>query len=183
MSIRRVVGILGLVCVCGGVMAAEAATVPPPAPAVTSPPAPAIPPPPAGVNGGVAVVSPRPMPSSMGPMAGMMLGTEVEVVVLSGSGNDPDGQARWAELAAVGYRLTQAVADQGSMVLFLERQTMGMTAVSRVRLPAAVARDDDRANKVQARIEAMRQERQGRPSEAVIPAAAASSTPGALAPR
>lgn len=175
MSIRHAVCVLSFICVCGGVMAAEAVTVPPPAPAIT--------PPPAGVSAGTAAVSPRPMPPPIGLMAGMMTGTEVEVVVISGSGNDPEGQARWAELAAVGYRLTQVVADQGAMVLFLERQTMGMTAVSRVRLPAAVARDEDRANKVQSRIEAMRQERQGRPSEPVIPAAAATSTPGAMVPR
>lgn len=94
-----------------------------------------------------------PLPSSVGPRA---MSLEVELVVLAkGPDGGPDraGLARWSELAASGYRLSQVVHDGGHQYLYLERLPSGLPGQS-VTLPAAVEQDAALATGVRTRIQA-----------------------------
>jgi hypothetical protein len=81
---------------------------------------------------------------------------EVELVVLhagpDGTGDKP-GLARWAELAASGYRLAHVIHDGGRQFLYLERMGSGMPGQPPT-LPAAVEQDKPLADGLKARIQA-----------------------------
>lgn len=104
---------------------------------------------------------------------------EVELVVLhagpDGTGDKP-GLARWAELAAAGYRLAHVIHDGGRQHLYLERMGSGMPGQPPT-LPAAVEQDKPLADGLKARIQAAQAARMPR----TLPAAegAARSPSGA----
>ena len=95
------------------------------------------------------------MPMGM-PMSRPAMASEVELVVIS-SATDHVGLARWAELAAAGYRLSQVTTDAGKQWVYLERAVMG--APTNLRLPAVVEQDHAVAETLRAKIQAAARER------------------------
>lgn len=96
-------------------------------------------------------------PAMMSPMSGpRIMSLDVELVVLSvgadGAG-DKAGLARWAELAASGYRLAHVIHDGGRQFLYLERMGSGMPGQP-VTLPAAVEQERALADGLKAKIQA-----------------------------
>ena len=81
---------------------------------------------------------------------------EVELVVIT-SEKDQAGLARWAELAAAGYRLSQVTTVGVNQWLYLERAVMGTPA--NLRLPAVVEQDQAVAAALRAQIQAAARER------------------------
>ncbi len=81
---------------------------------------------------------------------------EVELVVIKGD-TDQAGLARWAELAAAGYRLSQVTNDGVKQWVYLERAIMG--APTTLRLPAVVEQDQTVAEALRAKIQAAASER------------------------
>ena len=84
------------------------------------------------------------------------MASEVELVVIT-SEKDQAGLARWAELAAAGYRLSQVTTVGVNQWLYLERAVMGTPA--NLRLPAVVEQDQAVAAALRAQIQAAARER------------------------
>lgn len=82
---------------------------------------------------------------------------EVELVLLD-SATDKAGLARWAELASVGYGLSQVYEMGGKSYLFLERNRNN--AQDEFALPAAVEADPAVANPLRAKIMTQVQQQQ-----------------------
>ena len=66
--------------------------------------------------------------------------------------------ARWAELAALGYRVVVALPSEQGATLYLERSAVGGVP-GPLRLPAALEQDGNAAKVLRARIEAAQAER------------------------
>ena len=115
---------------------------------------------PASIQGGVR--SPAMMPSMAGPR---IMSLDVELVVLNagpeGVGDKP-GLARWAELAANGYRLAHVVHEGSRQFLYLERMGSGMPGQA-VTLPVAVEQERALADDLKAKIQAAQAARMPRP--------------------
>lgn len=141
--------LLPLILACGGVLSAADGA-----------PAPQIQPMPGPMGGARPAMSPM---SSMSSPRQMSL--EVELVVLNagpeGVGDKP-GLARWAELAASGYRLAHVVHEGSRQFLYLERMGSGMPGQPPT-LPAAVEQDRPLADGLKAKIQAAQAARMPRP--------------------
>lgn len=109
------------------------------------------------------------MPMGM-PMSRPAMAFEVELVVITNAA-DQAGLARWAELAAAGYRLAQVTTDGGKQWVYLERAVMG--APTNVRLPAVVEQDHAAAETLRTKIQNAARER----LQAVRPQPPVSGTP------
>lgn len=103
-------------------------------------------------------------------------GYEVDSLVITPG--DPAGLAAWAALAAQGFHVVGVLAQDGKQVLLLER--MANPGSTDMRLPSAVAADPAQAAALQARLQAIRAERQAaaaRPMPAPAPAPAVEAKP------
>ena len=125
----------------------------------------------ASTNEGKGNGLPGPGGMPMGSMSRPAMAFEVELVVIKGD-LDQAGLARWAELAAAGYRLTQVTNDGGKQWVYLERAVLGAPAT--LRLPAVVEQDHPVAEALRVKIQAALSERlqalRGQPPVSVSPA-------------
>lgn len=96
----------------------------------------------ASTNGWSLEVPPTPTGQPMISHLGIA-GFEVEAVTLERDKNGEfkaDSVAKWAALASQGFRVTQSVADNGRLVLVLERNVSGAADVESY-IPSAVRSD------------------------------------------
>lgn len=112
----------------------------------------------------------RPMTMPPMQMARPSMAYEVDALVIAPG--DPAGLAAWAELAAQGFHVVSAIAQDDKQVLFFER--MKAPGGTDIRLPTAITADAGLAARVQAKLQqilAERQQVQARPPQARPPQA------------